>query len=296
MSSILKALKKLEQEKARRGQGSLNIAHDILRHGPRRKRRTSPLGVVPVVALALLAAVAGYLLRGDPAGSDLPMSAVVESPVPALPSHVPEPVVLPEPTSPPAVVVTPEVAPTPPLVDQEVVEEVLSPEPVIVRAPRTEKAAAPAAPVAEPVGANAERSAIKAAAPAAPIDAESSLPGAGKGAGPRTPAVPIAAIDPVSDVANKTPDGASATRIDGERRLISVPQTPPDPVVAAPPVPLVITAIAFQDDRRARLAVINGLPVMEGGVVAGARVEEILRDQVRLVLGDKSFLVPFHRP
>jgi general secretion pathway protein B len=44
---------------------------------------------------------------------------------------------------------------------------------------------------------------------------------------------------------------------------------------------LVVSGIVFQPDRQARLAVVNDLPVMEGTVIEGARVEEILADRVR---------------
>jgi general secretion pathway protein B len=53
-----------------------------------------------------------------------------------------------------------------------------------------------------------------------------------------------------------------------------VPQQPARPN-------LVLSGIVFQPDRQARLAVVNDLPVMEGTVIEGARVEEILADRVR---------------
>jgi general secretion pathway protein B len=44
---------------------------------------------------------------------------------------------------------------------------------------------------------------------------------------------------------------------------------------------LAVSGIVFQSDRQARLAVVNDLPVMEGTIIEGARIEEILADRVR---------------
>lgn len=60
------------------------------------------------------------------------------------------------------------------------------------------------------------------------------------------------------------------------------------PVAANKPVPAlieerqspVVSAIAWQEDSSARMAVVNGLPVMTGELVGTARVQEILRDRV----------------
>ncbi len=46
--------------------------------------------------------------------------------------------------------------------------------------------------------------------------------------------------------------------------------------------PLKVTGIGWQKDATARYAVINGTAVSEGGIVDGAKVEEILPDKVRL--------------
>lgn len=62
MSSILKALKKLEEEKAQRRETPVDIACDILR-SPRPHRRSFPTGAVPVVVGGIaVAALAGWLL------------------------------------------------------------------------------------------------------------------------------------------------------------------------------------------------------------------------------------------
>jgi general secretion pathway protein B len=47
------------------------------------------------------------------------------------------------------------------------------------------------------------------------------------------------------------------------------------------PTDLKVTGIAWQDERSARRAVVNGALIGEGAVASGARVVEIRQDQVR---------------
>jgi general secretion pathway protein B len=54
---------------------------------------------------------------------------------------------------------------------------------------------------------------------------------------------------------------------------------------------LVLSGIAFYAERDARLAVVNDLPVMEGTVIEGAVVEEILADRVRFSREGRAFEV-----
>jgi general secretion pathway protein B len=59
---------------------------------------------------------------------------------------------------------------------------------------------------------------------------------------------------------------------------------------------LKLTGIAFQEDRAARLAVINDLPVMEGTMIEGARVMEISEDRVRFNYSGRNFEVLLDGP
>ena len=52
-----------------------------------------------------------------------------------------------------------------------------------------------------------------------------------------------------------------------------------------------VSGIAWQKESASRLAVVNGTAVIQGGVVDGARIEEILPDRVRLTLDNRSFEV-----
>jgi general secretion pathway protein B len=60
----------------------------------------------------------------------------------------------------------------------------------------------------------------------------------------------------------------------------------------AAPADIKVSGIAWQDERRARRAVINGFLMQEGGVVSGARITEILPDRVRFSLDNGVFEVP----
>jgi hypothetical protein len=58
---------------------------------------------------------------------------------------------------------------------------------------------------------------------------------------------------------------------------------------AGRPVRLVVSGIAFQEDRVERVAVVNDRPVMEGEKVGGAVVTAILEDRVRFSRKGKTF-------
>ncbi len=58
------------------------------------------------------------------------------------------------------------------------------------------------------------------------------------------------------------------------------------------PADIKVSGIAWQDERNARRAVVNGFLLHEGSVVSGARVTDILKDRVRFSSGDKNFEVP----
>lgn len=64
------------------------------------------------------------------------------------------------------------------------------------------------------------------------------------------------------------------------RKRIKDQKIPAAPTMA-PPADIKLSGIAWQDDHRARRAVINGFLVQEGGTVSGARITEILQDRVR---------------
>jgi general secretion pathway protein B len=215
MSSILKALRKLEEEKARRNAGSPDIARDILKSAPRRK--TPAAWMTPLLgALVFACALAGYVLMEKPEPAPLPMAPVKNidgAPTVDTPSLAKEA---------PAVVV-----------DSQPVER------PVVRNLRKSSGL----PVNEP----AER-------PSRPAT---------------TAALPEPTTAPVKERFS-SPE-AEMRSIDG-----SLPK-------------LLLSGIAYQEERGARLAVVNDLPVMEGTMIEGARVEEISQDRVRFVYTGRSF-------
>lgn len=58
------------------------------------------------------------------------------------------------------------------------------------------------------------------------------------------------------------------------------------------PADITLSGIAWQEERRARRAVVNGFLMQEGGFVSGARISEIYQDRVRFSLSGKIFEVP----
>jgi general secretion pathway protein B len=60
----------------------------------------------------------------------------------------------------------------------------------------------------------------------------------------------------------------------------------------APPSDITLSGIAWQEERRARRAVVNGFLMQEGGVISGARITDIFQDRVRFSLSGKSFEIP----
>lgn len=59
------------------------------------------------------------------------------------------------------------------------------------------------------------------------------------------------------------------------------------------PADIKVSGIAWQDDRRARRAVVNGFLLREGAIVSGAKITEILQDRVRFSLSGTTFEVTF---
>jgi len=201
MSSILKALKKVEDEKASRSDAPVDIARDILRYSGRPRKSNGILIAVVATGALVAAGVLGLLFSGD--GGDG---------------------VVPPPSAPPA------------LTD------------------RGDGRTGPAVAENLPQGSDRiEKPMVKSDVAVKP---SGSFEGGSR---------PQGKMDEASDV------------------------TPNRPT-------LVVTGIAFQQDQSGRLAVVNDLPVMEGTVIEGARIEEILEDRVRFEFNGRSFEVELGNP
>ena len=233
MSYILDALKKLENEKARkaRSDGMVSISGALLQDKPRRPPALNAwkIATVAVVALSLIIfGVTWFVVRGDKRRS------------------------------------------TP------------SPVPVVVQAPPVARVASPA-PTSSPVAAVPP----PAPAPARPVPA----------APPPEPAKPRAVVSaPAPEDDDSRPAAKKqAVRQRKQRAQKTSPAVaaqPATPTLSAPPADIKVSGIAWQDERSARRAVVNGFLMREGGVVSGAKITEILRDRVRFSAGDRVFEAP----
>ncbi|HTP64662.1 MAG TPA: general secretion pathway protein GspB [Geobacteraceae bacterium] len=216
MSSILEALKKLEDEKAARLSGAGNIAGKVLKAG--RRPRQKPVWLLPagMVMAAMVAAAITYGLMGGFTSGKAPA-----------------------PTPPPAV------AP-------------LRPQPT--QAPVAATSAQPVS-LPAPVSARATRRAS---------------------AIPKSPSSPAPRREPVTEL-------YSRPSIEPRHEERSV--APPPAAVVEDTPSLKVSGIAWQKDGADRLAVVNGRTVAEGGVIEGARVDEIFPDRVRFSHAGRKFEV-----
>ena len=60
-------------------------------------------------------------------------------------------------------------------------------------------------------------------------------------------------------------------------------------VAITPPADIKVSGIAWQEERSARRAVVNGFLMKEGGMVAGAMISEILPERVRFSMSGGEF-------
>ncbi len=223
MSSILKALQKLEQEKATHRQGAPDVAADIVK--PAAARQRSPwLLPAAMAGMTILAVIVTYTLMGGFSR---------HPPVPA--AAVPPAVSPPEGIAP---AVTPAVSP---------VTEIIS----------------PARPIPD------DRKSQRQPAPELPAGT----------------AVPQQALHRQHPSPLPEPQGQPAPPLPAKVEPVAPPATATLPA-------LKVTGIAWQKDNASRLAMINGAAVLEGGMVEGARVEEIFPDKVRLTVGKRTIDVP----
>ena len=99
------------------------------------------------------------------------------------------------------------------------------------------------------------------------------------------PSVPVSAPKPLPAKINSPPQKVKSE--------VSSPSEANKPVTAfieerqSP----VVSAIAWQEDSSARMAVVDGLPVMTGEFVGSARVQEILRDRILFTEAGMLFTV-----
>ncbi|WP_224963437.1 general secretion pathway protein GspB [Geomonas subterranea] len=142
-------------------------------------------------------------------------------------------------------------------------------------------------------------------APPTPVAAAPSAAPAATVAPPIAADVPVPAPAVAPAVADKAPAAVPPLVVPPARKSSRAaaaqfaPPAPPqsaaqEPAAAAgAPQDITISGIAYQDERRMRRAVLNGILVGEGAEVGGARVLEIKETKVKLSRGGRVFEVPF---
>lgn len=113
---------------------------------------------------------------------------------------------------------------------------------------------------------------------------------------PPEPAVnPAQSLRPSQPVTQEAASGAP--RIKSKAPATSrEPAKAPRPMVTSSPAEsrdLVISGIAWQDERRLRRAVVNGELVSEGSEIAGSRVIDIRENRIRFSRNGRLFDVPY---
>jgi general secretion pathway protein B len=110
-----------------------------------------------------------------------------------------------------------------------------------------------------------------------------------------TAPVPVSAANPVVSAADDEDEGERRRSRRPQAKTAASSQTLKTPVLASVPAPadIKVSGIAWQDERRARRAVVNGFLMREGAIVSGAKITEILQDRVRFSLSGTTFEVTF---
>ncbi|HJV35972.1 hypothetical protein [Geomonas sp.] len=259
MSSILKALEKVEQSQNTRRTGGPS---SLPKARQRRPAWVLPVGVIGGAAVASLltfAAMGGFSKPG--------VTTARPQPVPAVPKEVAA--VQPAPLA---------AAPQPkhtPAVTQKAPAAVASPKPV--SAPAVKAAAAttsPAAvkhpPVAKATSAAVAKSEQKRAKVATPVKSA-----------PAAKVVAKKSQHPQS-VASKKVTAVHSVATQPAPVREAAPLAPPAQVAQAKSRPEVrVTGIAWQNDSQSSAAIVNGHMVSQGATVDGYRIEQIFEDKVR---------------
>lgn len=128
--------------------------------------------------------------------------------------------------------------------------------------------------------------------PAAPLPVPIQTPPAPPAAVPAPVTAPVVSVPTVQKTVETAADeGATSRR--SVRRVVkrTLQQAPPKQTVPSVPAPadIKLSGIAWQDERSARRAVVNGFLLKEGAAVSGATVSDIQADRVRFTSPAGSF-------
>ncbi len=229
MSSILKALQKLENDKASRQTKEPDISSAIIREKQRRSTPTRWILPIAVTAVAASSVILTYTFMGGFSADRKADKQLIHQSLPSQP-------------------------------------------PISSQIPAAQLPSAPSAPSALPPVDRLTTPTLTEQRPKQPR----SLPTPSL-----SPSLPAAESTQPASVAPKTELSPLTTDHSKDKPL---------------PVPLFsINGIAWQKDSASRLAVVNGVPIGEGGMVEGAKIEQIFQDRVRFSLEGKSFEVSLER-
>jgi len=151
----------------------------------------------------------------------------------------------------------------------------------------------PASQAAAPLAPAPAANPVPSVAPAAVSPAPAAVPASAPVAAPSEPVAVPAAVERPTPKPVRAPVAAAPRA--APVKVAPVPQAKPRESVGelqAGMPDIALSGIAYQDERRMRRAVLNGVLVGEGAEVAGARVVEIRENKVRLSRGGQLFEVP----
>lgn len=298
MSSILKALKKLENERQQPPLGQSPLSREVFDGISRAEVTSRSRSPLPLIVLALLLAGGGlgvWLMRQTPpperhivADARTPVPVPVPSdskvPLPSFFAPIAPALVVEEPVVPLSPKLAESLPSVPPAETFAPVAELSTP---TVVAPPTPS------PVKEPVA----KVAVTATAPAVAPPKETVSSGKISPAKSVVVSVPDGKIKPekpiVAQIPAKSPVRSTSTPVAVASR------TPgwalPGAEKAVPPE-LRVSEIHYKPAAQERLAVVNDLPVLEGVDIDGARVDRIFKDRIRFVFNGRYLEVKVAAP
>ncbi|BCR05090.1 hypothetical protein DESUT3_21590 [Desulfuromonas versatilis] len=316
MSFVLKALKKLENEKADKIGGPSNIARDILQGNTLSRKRSR--SIFPLVAVLVLIGVGTFFLAGGTLSPSEPENALSSPPAaesaaapqesvaaatpetPALEPAAADPAAA-DPAAADPAAADPAAAMAAPESPAESTPAAVSPVPPVQEAAPSPSPAPAAAEnrgaVLETLGKKAQETVEKNRQTAESLKktAESLQQTAAALKGKVV--IPKSSLPVVIQETKPSPSQASAQ----PARTVTISRAQASSAardsrtapwalagVGSDTVPeLKVSEVHYREDVRDRLAVVNDLPVMEGMVIEGAKVDRIFKDRVRFVINGK---------
>ncbi len=295
MSSILKALKKVNKEKSTLQGGTSPIAREILNDISRPEGRVGSRSRLPLIFLFLLAGgvLGGVLLMRDAeitpvqtvqdVAETAPVVASETVPVATPEAPVEPPVVALEQVEPPPVPVVEAVAETPlPPVDAgpgplEIAEE-------IVLTTRDATAALKDTATTLRDTADALKNKVIISSQPAIDRSVGDEKDAVSVVASRAPITPVAVARPRPSAAARPASGSTSVPVSSASRTpgwhLSQTENLPAPELS-------VSEIHWRPLAKDRLAVVNDLPVLEGVDIEGARVDRIFKDRIRFVVNGR---------